>query len=457
MNRSQILAGQMETIRARLLELDAIDEPTEEQVEQARAALDEFTTLEEQHRAAVAHEERIEQVRSYAISHPEVREAGSPSPDVFVRTRRDPFEGLDGVRAGLVPPSDLRARAQDAIEGLRSEYFTDEQRERASYLARDPHIARHILLTGSEEYRSDFERWMSDPVSFRGTALTLTDANGGYLVPFTLDPTVILTNSGSDNPFRRVARVEQTATDNWNGVTSAGVDAQWLAEATEAAEAGPTFGNIQITPAKAFAEITASYEVLQDSNFAAQLPRLLADAKDRLEEAAFATGATAPQGVVTAVTAVTASRVSPTTAGTFTSASIADVYKVINGLPPRHRDRSTWIANFTTINTIRQMDTAGGSSFWTNFAGPLMPERLLGLPIYASSTMTATVTTGSNLILAGDMSEFIIVDRVGMSMSYDPNVRSSANMRHTGQGQFTAFWRTGSGVGSVNAFRVLKL
>jgi HK97 family phage major capsid protein len=115
------------------------------------------------------------------------------------------------------------------------------------------------------------------------------------------------------------------------------------------------------------------------------------------------------------------------------------------------------VSNFAVQSTIRQMDTAGGSSFWANFAGPLMPERLLGLPIYASSTMTSTVTTGSNILLAGDFSEYIIVDRVGMSMSYDPNVRSSANMRHTGQGQFTAFWRTGADVGSVNAFRLLQL
>lgn len=454
--QSEILAGQMESIRARLLELDAIDDPTEEQVEQARAELDEFTKLEEQHRAAVEREAKMERVRSFAISHPEVRESGSP--DVFVRNRRDPFEGLDQVRAGLVPLGDMRARAMDAIESMRNEFFTDAHRERATQLAKDPLIARHMLLTGSPEYHEDFSRWMSDPVGFRGTALTLTDANGGYLVPFTLDPTVILTNNGSDNPFRRIAKVVTTATDNWNGVTSAGVDAQWLAEATEAAEAGPTFGNVQITPIKAFAEITATYEILQDSNFASELPSLLSDAKDRLEADAFAvgSGSTAPKGIVTAVTAVTASRVSPTTPGSFTAASAADVYKVINAIPPRHRSRSTWIANFATLNIIRQMDTSGGSAFWANFAGPTMPEALLGLPVYESSAMTSTVTTGSNILLAGDFSNYLIVDRVGMSVSYDPNVRG-AGYRHTGQGQFTAFWRVGGDVSNVNAFRVLKL
>lgn len=454
--KSEILGEKMEATRAELLELDTIDEPTEEQAARAQTLLDEFTADEVALRAALEHEEKMERVRAHAISHPESRERGS-GPDVFVSQRRDPFADLDQVRAGYIRPDDMRARAMDAIEAMRSEFFSDAQRERASQLARNPKIAQHILLTGSPEYHEDFARYIQDPMGYRGTALTLTDANGGYLVPFTLDPTIILTNDGSDNPFRAVARIETTATDTWNGVTSAGVTAEWLAEATEAAEAGPTMGNIAITPAKAFAEITASYEILQDSNFAAQLPGLLQDAKDRLEAAAFATGATAPKGVVTAVTAVTTSRVSPTTGGSFTTASIADVYKVINALPPRNRARSAWLANFTTYNVIRQMDSSGGSSFWSNFQGPTLPETLLGLPVLASSSMTATVTTGSNILLCGDFKELILVDRVGMSVSYDPNVRSSANMRHTGQGQFTAFWRTGSDVGNVNAFRVLKL
>lgn len=448
------LAAELETIRTEIVELDAVAEPTDEQKARAAELVTLWDAKKPEHDALVERAAKIEAIRAAALE-PKNVEPAFHAPAVHVRN--DPFENLDRVRAGYVDRSEMRDRAYSAIENIRQDGMTDAHRERATELARDPMIARHILLTGSPEYRDQFDRWISDPLNYRGTAMTLTDANGGYLVPFTLDPTIILTNDGSDNPFRAVARIESTATDTWNGVTSAGVDAEWLAEATQAAEAGPTTGNVQITPAKAFAEITASYEILQDSNFAQQLPRLIADAKDRLEAAAFATGASAPKGVVTAVTAVTASRVSPTTGGAFTSASIADVYKVINALPARHRARSSWVANFATFNIIRQMDSSGGSSFWSNFAGPTVPETLLGLPVLASSSMVATVTTGTNILLAGDFSEYIIVDRVGVSLSYDANVRSSANMRHTGQGQFTAFWRTGADVGSVNAFRVLVL
>jgi len=58
------------------------------------------------------------------------------------------------------------------------------------------------------------------------TALSLTLANGGYLLPFVLDPTIILTNSASANPWRRISRNVTTTSSTWNGVNSAGVTAR---------------------------------------------------------------------------------------------------------------------------------------------------------------------------------------------------------------------------------------
>jgi HK97 family phage major capsid protein len=85
-----------------------------------------------------------------------------------------------------------------------------------------------------------------------------------------------------------------------------------------------------------------------------------------------------------------------------------------------------------------------------------MPEQLLGRPVYESSEMVSAVTTGSNLILAGDFSEYLIYDRVGMSLVYDPVVLG-ANRIPSGQGGFFAFWRVGATAVNPNAFRVLKL
>jgi len=291
-------------------------------------------------------------------------------------------------------------------------------------------------------------------------ALSNTAANGGYTIPFLLDPTVILTNSGATNPFRAISTVVTGTADKWNGVSSAGVTAEWLGEGSEAADGSPTVAQPSITAYKGSAYIFASYEQEADGTLVSQLTRIIADAKDRLEATAFATGSGSgqPKGVVTAVTAVTASRVSPTTGGTFTSASIADTFAVANALTPRSASNAAWIANKAIVNTIRQqaMAQSSANSVFTDF-GVGIPSTLLGAPVYEASAMTSTVTTGSNILLAGDFKAgYYIYDRVGVEMRYNPVVVGS-NQRPTGQAGWHAFWRTGGDAVDTGAFRVLKL
>jgi HK97 family phage major capsid protein len=276
-----------------------------------------------------------------------------------------------------------------------------------------------------------------------------------YLVPFTLDPTIILTNAGTQDPIRSISTVKQIVTDDWNGVTSAGVTAEWTGEGTEAADASPTFTQPTITPKKADAWVVGSYEVLADSGFASELSMLMADAKANLEAAAFATGntgATIPRGIVAAVAAVTASLVSSATITAFVS---GDVYRVANALRPRDASKASWIANKTIYNLVRQFDTSGGSAFWASM-GMGVPSLLLGQPQYECSTMGSVVTTSANILLAGNFERYVIVDRIGFSMMYEPMVKGS-NQRPTGQAGWYGFWRVGADTVDPAAFRMLTL
>jgi HK97 family phage major capsid protein len=209
---------------------------------------------------------------------------------------------------------------------------------------------------------------------------------------------------------------------------------------------------VVVTPSKAAAWVYGSYEVLEDTDFGQQLPRLLADAKDRLEEAAFATNTTAgiPIGIVPAATTVV-------TTGTTTVIALADVYAVQAALPPRFRNAPgcAWVANVAIINKVRQLDTAGGASFWTNL-GKGQPETLLGAPIYESTTMSGAVSSGALEAIIGDFGQYIIVDRVGVSMIYDPLVQGSGGILPSGQAGWFLFWRVGANLTTVNGFRVMK-
>jgi HK97 family phage major capsid protein len=273
------------------------------------------------------------------------------------------------------------------------------------------------------------------------------------MLPFVLDPTIILTNTVSANPWRRIANVKQTTSNTWNGVTSAGVTAAWITEGTIATDVTPTVSNVVVTPQKAAAWVFGSYEVLEDTDFGQQLPRLLADAKDRLEEAAFATGAGSggvPSCVLTGATTVV------TTATTLVIA-IGDVYATQQALPPRFRNSPScaWVANVAIINKFRQLDTAGGASYWTNL-GKGQPETLLGAPIYESTTMASALTSTNLLAVMVDFSQFLIVDRVGVSLIYEPLVNGTGGIIPAGQAGWFMFWRTGSIAAFANAFRVMK-
>jgi len=466
MSTSEDLGAELEAMRSEIAELDAVETPTDDQLARMAVLLEDWDPKKVAYDAALARDEKKAEIRSAMIASPANREASFNAPNVIVR--KDPYENLEGVRAGHVPFADMRGRALQAIED--DKRIPDAHRESATQIVQEVKGAsRMALLTGSEAYRSAFEKVVEHPEAFSAfltpgeaealrTALSTTVGNGGYAIPFLLDPTIILTNSGATNPFREVATIVRGTSNIWNGVTSAGVTAEWKTEGGQAADASPTLGTKAITAYQADAYVFGSYEVFEDTDLSSALPGLIQDAKMRLEADAFAigSGSGAPFGVVTSVTAVTASRVSPQTGGVFTASSTQDIFTVLNAVPARHRGDATWLANFATYNTIRQMSPlAQGSSFWVTLGGG-QPSQLTGLPTIEASSVVSAATTGSNILLCGNFSRYYIFDRIGMNLEYVPIV-VGANQRPTGQRGWFATWRVGADVVDPNAFRVLKL
>lgn len=452
----QEIVTRQEAIRAELLKFEQDAEGQDDATRSANMAwtdtlLEEYDTLEAD-RAPMA--ERMAKLDAVVYAARDERAVERSTPDLFIQQKRDPYENLDAVRKGLVSTTDLQARAFDAIErSAKHGKLNSDYAETATLrVEQDSFVARHILETGSDEYAENFRTYMANPVGMgQRTALALTpSANGGYLLPYVLDPTIVLTNSSSANPFRALGTVKQTSTNFWHGITSAGVNAAWLAEGTEVADNTPTVGPIDIQLYKAAAWVYGSYEVLAATDFANSVPRMFGDARDRLEEAAFAvgTGTAQPKGVVTAATTTV------TTAGVGAFA-IADLYSLTAAVPARFRanGKGAIVANLSQINRMRQFDTAGGASFWTNL-GQGVPNTVLGLPIYESTSMAGTVTTGSKIAVAGDFSQYNIVDGIGMSLMYEPFIKGT-NQRPTGQSGWFVYWQTGADVSTAAAFRTL--
>lgn len=387
-----------------------------------------------------------------------------------------PIHGEDTTGRG----SALRSAAMRTVDGaVRSKLLPEHAAEKVETLVsagpeRDRGLAaRWAVATGAPEYRTAFAKLLGDPqrghllwtpqeaeayrqVSEVRAAMSLTDANGGFMVPLTLDPAIMLTSDGSINPLRRISRVVQTVTDQWQGVTSAGATSEWKAEAAEAADGSPTVDDAPISVHFGDTFVPYSFEIGMDAvNFLGELQRVMVDSADNLMNTAYTTGSGSgqPKGFVTAL-AGTASEIN---GGGSEAIVAADAFTLQNALPARFSARAQWGAHLATINTFRQFETTNGALKFPELAN----GQLLGKPINEISNMDGSINaaaTANNYVLVyGDfMAGFVIVDRIGTQLEIIPNLVGT-NRRPTGQRGAFLWFRTGSDVVVPQALRLLDI
>lgn len=344
----------------------------------------------------------------------------------------------------------------------------------------DKELARRIKFTSAPAYERAFhkfitskgETWGFTPEEQRGTALAVgVDGTGGFAVPFAFDPTVIAigVNNGAINPYRRACRVVSiVGTDTWNAVTATAVTATRTTEAAASIEQGPTFAQPQYIVKRAQGQITASFEMFQDrADLASELGSLIQEAKDNEEETSWATGV----GTTTASLGV--APVSGTS-GAYTAVAGAGSGVIAEGdltateaaLPVRHRFNAQWFFNRTNIRKIQSLETTGGKLFGGSIYFPSVGQvdvattgntglRLLGYPVNESPSLpTATTTT----IAVGTLlnpNQYVIVDRVGLSVQFIPFIINSSALA-TGQQALYFLYRNDARPLNVDAGRTLR-
>lgn len=361
---------------------------------------------------------------------------------------------------------ELRARAVSAIEQMPG--LNDQRRagatkivERFDNEAGD--ISRMALATSAPAYVRAFakaargqEHTLTPEERDAVTrAMSLTDGEGGYLVPFQLDPTVIITSDGSFNQIRQIARQVVATGDVWNGVSAGETSWSWDDEAEEASDDSSTFVQPTVPIHKGTGFVPISIEALADEqNVSQEVGRLLAAGKETLEATAFAVGSGSgqPNGIVTAL-AGTASNITTATAATFAS---EDVYTTQNALPARYRAMASWLANNGIYNEIRQFASSDGPDLWERI-GEDRPGLLLGRSAYEAEAMSAdAATSAEHIAVFGDFSNYVIADRIGMTVEFVPHL-FGANNRPTGQRGWYAYFRTGGDVVNIGGLRLLTV
>ena len=457
------LAEQRESL---LSELNAIPEvavtESRDMTPEEDVLLDEvrakITTLDAEDDQLKAREDELAKIAE--------RAATAKDAPQFVR-KDDPTNLLEDRAATPRQLADAVLRSAEARIGDGPEF--DSIRSMVRRHGEDTAWTRNLLARSTPEYEKAFanlvrsrgELAMLDPSDqqlLRAIAVG-TNTQGGFFVPTVIDPTLILTNAGTANAIRQVARVVTLtgAQNTYNPVTSAGATASWDGELVEVSDDAPAFARPSIPIYKAQTFLPYSFEAEEDiPGLMQDLQTVLADARDRLEATAHATGAgsTQPKGLFTALNADTNTQIVTTTGATI---GLVDLHSFYRALPIRWRRSGVFISNPLWLGAIRQLGTAVSASFSGDLRDPL-PERLIGRPVLETDDAPSTQTTTAldNIMAFGDPKTYAIVDKPGsMQIEFIQNVVSGTNGRPIGARALYAHWRNGADVITTNSWRLL--
>ena len=463
-------AARLTELRDQILTLaDAEGDLSDEDAARYAELNTEFDELRDAHEAdfvrAAEYAQRLDAVRNFEAGQFEAPEERRQAPafhrDVnpFDESYRAEVGTREAARRAIGETRHIDADAQSEAERKVALGYTDPDNMRG--------FDEYLLVHGSDEYTSAFLKMTSgrswdltdaEKHAFRAAqrfdearAMSLTAANGGALIPSFLDPTVILTNSGTINPLRAISRVESVMTNVWTGVTSAGITLAYGTEAGDSSDVAASYQSPSVTCYKASGTIPVSIEAFEDiQGLGAEVAREIADAKDRLDAQVLTkgTGSNQPIGVVTALYGETTLWSSHSTNSAMTA---TDVLNTQNALPARWQNSASWIASLHYHNRVRQFGTAYYGQ--TREFGQPISDSILGRPAYQASDMSTALSSVTNVAFVyGDFSNFLIADRVGMAVEFIPHLFSAGNTLPNGRRGWYVHYRNGSDVVNNTAF-----
>jgi HK97 family phage major capsid protein len=342
--------------------------------------------------------------------------------------------------------------------------------------------ARYLAAAGAEAYHSAFGKLVADPVqgqlrfspaeteavremsaaadAHRIMGAALTTGATGFPLPLTIDPSIVITGAGALNPVRDISNVITVGTHDWQGVTADSVTAAYVQEGTEATDATPTVVGPKISTQQGRAFCQFTIEASQDwQTLSGQLVKLVADARNTVDATMFLTGngTNQPYGILggnATYSLTTTQRIQTTTTAVY---AVGDPWLLKAAIPARFINSTTFAANPALLDLTFRF-VGGNSTEPYQFSGGDRGGDFLGRPKVEWSTMVATTTTASKIIIGGDFGTgYKIIDRLGMQAELIPHMVGATAHLPTGTRGLYCYWRTGAAVIAQNAFRYLEV
>lgn len=345
----------------------------------------------------------------------------------------------------------------------------------------DPVAAEHyreVRASFQPEYRAAFVRY----IKARGQLALLTPAEqnalsegtaseGGFTVPADIQAELLVRRADA-SVMRRVSTVRQTTRDRMqfmavvpnasNGsIYTSGFVGGLVGERAVNTDAGPTFQMFEIGIKDFEAYTRLSNNLIADSG-SDMLAFLASDGGENLglvEDYYFINGdGTGLQplgllntGLTTAsVEGTTTDHISSTTAD---AGSIPKLIELSYLVPAQYAERGSWLMARATKGKIHGLVDGENRPWWQaaaqagGVAGA--PAPLLEMPVNQSPFMPVGGTNGNKVLVVGDLSAYVIVERQAISVVVDP-----INLVGSKETQIFIRSRAGGGLWNTDALRV---
>jgi HK97 family phage major capsid protein len=214
-----------------------------------------------------------------------------------------------------------------------------------------------------------------------------SDPEGGYLVPAEFEQRLI-ESLEQQNVMRQIANVIQTQRGERKiAVVATKGAAAWVEEEALIQESDDAFGQISLGAYKVATMMKVSLELLNDSVFPLEsyIAREFAWRIGAKEEEAFISGDgdKKPTGILAATGGAQVGK----TAGNATVVTFDDVIDLFYALKPPYRAQAVFLANDSTIKTLRKLKDNSGQYLWSPSIKEGTPDTILGRPVYSSVYM----------------------------------------------------------------------
>lgn len=268
----------------------------------------------------------------------------------------------------------------------------------------------------SESYRKAFfdaMRMKTIDSSIRDALEEGTAAEGGYLVPTTMDKKIV-DQLADENVIRPLATTITTKNgDHKIPVVSSHGAADWTDEEAAYNDSDDAFTQVSLSAYKLTRLVKVSEELLADSAFdiEAYLVSEFARSFGAAEETAFATGN--GTGKPTGLTNASAGATLGVTTSSPTAIAADEIIDLYHALRVPYRRKAVWLMNDAIVKAIRKLKDLDGQYLWQPGLKDGQPDTLLNRPVYNVTSMESTVAAGKIVMLFGDLKYYWIADRGG--------------------------------------------